>query len=271
VSSTGVVTGVAAGTATITATSEGVSGTAAITVTPAPPPSALWPNEPPGMTVITERAFNAKGEDHWSDEPSPNYSIVQDSDAPKSPTSVGQALYPAGFVAGSEPISLNRNLGTTYHTLYVSFWFKFSPNFVGQPATNKIFHIFIADVNRVFLYLLGGGSQPLSPQFELQQVPVAGGARDLPPNVQPNFVVQRGRWYRWEFVLTSNTGDNADGKLDWWIDGVKMASYSDLQITRSSQSNIWQILQWAPTWGGIGGVVPADQYERVDHIYISGK
>jgi hypothetical protein len=71
--------------------------------------------------------------------------------------------------------------------------------------------------------------------------------------------------------LTSNTGDNADGKLDWWIDGVKMGSYSDLQITRSSQSNIWQILQWAPTWGGIGGVVPADQYERMDHIYISGK
>src|SRR5205823_3532607 len=40
VSSSGVVTGVAAGSATITATSEGKSGTAAITVTAAPPPGS---------------------------------------------------------------------------------------------------------------------------------------------------------------------------------------------------------------------------------------
>lgn len=40
VSSTGVVTGVAAGTATITASSEGKSGTATVTVTAPPPPSA---------------------------------------------------------------------------------------------------------------------------------------------------------------------------------------------------------------------------------------
>jgi uncharacterized protein YjdB len=46
VSSTGVVTGVAAGSATITATSSGIAGTSAITVTAGPPP-------PPVVTTVT--------------------------------------------------------------------------------------------------------------------------------------------------------------------------------------------------------------------------
>jgi hypothetical protein len=30
-------------------------------------------------------------------------------------------------------------------------------------------------------------------------------------------------------------------------------------------------MRWDPTWGGLGGTVPADQYMYLDHIYISGK
>jgi hypothetical protein len=236
--------------------------------------SDAWPNEPAGMRVISERKFDAKNEASWKDEPSADFSIEQDADAPKSPTSVGEAYYPAGFVAGSEPISVNRDLGSTAHSLYISFWVKFSPNWFGQAASNKIVHIFISDVNRVFLYGLGEGSAPMSPRVGLQQVPVANGAfgsRDLRPNLIPDAKLLPGRWHRWELLLTSNTGGNSDGQADWWLDGVHVGSYSDLAIVTASQGHTWQILQWAPTWGGIGGAVPAGQYMRMDHIYISGK
>jgi hypothetical protein len=236
--------------------------------------SELWPNEPAGMKVISERRFDAKNEAGWRDEPSPDFSIVEDSSAPKSPMDVGQAIYPAGFVAGSEPISDNLSLGNIAQTIYLSFWVKFSPNWVAQPASNKILHIFIGDVNRVFLYGFGGGSDPMVPQVALQQVPVGSGqfgSRDLPPRLAPDARLIPGKWHRWELVLTCNTAGNADGRVDWWIDGVHVGSYSDLAIVTANQPHTWQIVQWAPTWGGIGGKVPADQYMRIDHMYVSGK
>jgi len=55
VSGSGMVYARAAGTATDTATSEGHSGMASITVTTtAPPPPGSWPNEPAGFTLIND-------------------------------------------------------------------------------------------------------------------------------------------------------------------------------------------------------------------------
>jgi hypothetical protein len=31
------------------------------------------------------------------------------------------------------------------------------------------------------------------------------------------------------------------------------------------------MLEWNPTWGGLGGSITATQYMWMDHIYISGK
>ncbi len=53
VSGSGLVAGVAAGTATITASSEGQSGTAAVTVS-----GAAWPNEPVGFRVLNDWGFD---------------------------------------------------------------------------------------------------------------------------------------------------------------------------------------------------------------------
>src|SRR6266851_2519939 len=60
VSGSGLVPGVAVGSATITATSEGKNGTAAIVVTaaPPPPPGGAWPNEPAGFTVVQDWAMS---------------------------------------------------------------------------------------------------------------------------------------------------------------------------------------------------------------------
>src|SRR5690242_18562468 len=54
----GLVSALLAGTSTITATSEGKSGTASLTVTALPPPPpAGWPNEPSGLSVWSDYGF----------------------------------------------------------------------------------------------------------------------------------------------------------------------------------------------------------------------
>src|SRR5207244_12353420 len=61
VSAGGLVSALVAGTSTVTATSEGISGSAPLTVTLLPPPtSGSWANEPAGFTTITDYDVGAQ-------------------------------------------------------------------------------------------------------------------------------------------------------------------------------------------------------------------
>jgi hypothetical protein len=160
----GLVTGLAKGSATITATSETKSGTSAITVTdslptggdtvpgdtvpndttpqePAPssPPSTgLYPNEPAGFVPIAEHRFSCRpGEDQcqprgiWTHEPGgiDNFSIQHDATAPQSPDSVGRTLFPTGQPSGSAPVWFDGwgdggYASAFYRKLYVSLWVR---------------------------------------------------------------------------------------------------------------------------------------------------
>ena len=118
VSATGLVTGVAAGLVTATATSEGKSGQSVDSVLanapPPPPPPGGNPNEPAGFQRFAENDFTVPMLDHtaptgllglWRAEilDSDN-TYVADAAAPKSPLPVFQGKYPAGWTAGYTPI-----------------------------------------------------------------------------------------------------------------------------------------------------------------------
>ena len=274
VSSSGLVRGIAAGNATISALSETKTGTAAISVTAAtpPPPGGV---EPAGMTVVTERSFSSLNEDGWTNTGGSDYSIQSDAAAPKSPSSVGQILFPAGFGAGNAPAVLEKVFGGTNKTIYVSFWLKLSSNWVGQQAgVNKIFHFWIGGSNHLFLNAAGTGNGSLTAEVWLQGI-VAGGnfdagkTADFAPNLGASGQLVRGQWAHWEMVFTGNSSGASDGSVEWWLDGVKVGSYSGIQFV--SGAGTWQSMEWSPTWGGSGGTVPADQFMSIDHIYISGK
>ncbi len=79
VTGSGLVTGLVVGVATITATSEGKSGSAALTVAVMNP--QLWPNEPAGFTPIVDRPFDAVAELGWW--ASSLLTVVADPTAPK--------------------------------------------------------------------------------------------------------------------------------------------------------------------------------------------
>ena len=227
---------------------------------------------PLGCTLISDRHFVALNEAGWTDYRATNFSLVPDATAPQVQPTVGQVLYPAGFGGGTEPVNLYVPLGNRA-TLYLSFWLKISPNFYGHPnsSVNKIFHIWIGGVNRVYLAAMGAGTTAsFQPQVRLQQVP-AQGNYNLGPNLVPSTAMVRDRWYKWEVVLRTNTPGVADGSVEFWLNGVKVASYPAVQFVAAGQGNTWESINWAPTWGGTGGVVPADQWMRMNEIYLSGR
>lgn len=241
--------------------------------------------EPQGMSVLTERPFSGVDEDGWA-VPSPpdinNYTIVSDAAGPRSAPLVAAIRFPAGFSGGNSPAQTERSLGSTAGTLYVSIWIKLSSNWVGHPTgTNKVLHFWLAGLNRVFAFIDGSGSNVLKPYVGLQGIaaPYNDGAGQIATsvNLRPNVVGQtevaiiRGQWYRWEIVFQVNTGGGANGTADWWIDGVKVAHYMGIPYVSASQSRFFDVMRWDPTWGGLGGAVPADQFMYMDHIYVSGK
>ncbi len=283
VNGSGVVTAVAVGTAQITATSETIAGSATLSVVAPPPPPPPGSIEPSGMSVITERAFNAAVEDGW-DLPSwvdPNdWKIVADAAAPYSPSNILQIRFPAGFTGGDSPALSEKPFGTGVGTLYVSMWIKLSSNWVGHlTGTNKVLHFWIGGANRVFAYVDGSGSNTLKPYIGLQGIATSfndgfgnnSTSINLRPNVQTGSQIVRGQWYHWEMVFTSNTNGSANGTADWWINGVQVGHYTGIGYVSSSQSRNFTTMKLDPTWGGLGGTVPADQFMWMDHIYLSGK
>lgn len=277
VSSSGVVTALAVGgPIQITATSESKSGSAALTVAAPPPPPPGGSVEPAGMTPVTERPFSAITEDGWSLEygTSQNLSIQQDALAPKSALSILEMRFPAGFTAGAAPNSLERGLsgGTT---LYFAYWMKVSSNWYGQEtSTNKVFHFWIGGLNRLYTSVHGAGNGALSTWVNIQGV-VTGGQfdggtnGDFGPNLGAPGTIVRGQWHHYEFIFKANTSGQADGSIEWWLDGVKVGSKGGIQWV--SGAGQWETVKWSPTWGGLGGSVPADQFMSLDHLYISRK
>lgn len=250
--------------------------TAIVEVTALPPPNPAYPHEPAGFTKLTERSFTTLVESGWDTTAASgsdtNFSIRSDASAPKSPPSVGQIFYPAGFVGGGEPVNVFKYGFTGNTRLYASFWVRFSPNWVGHPSSgvNKIFHFIIANVNKVFLSAQGFDSDPLQATVFLQQVPGVDG-RVLDPNLNTGSAqIIRGHWHRWELLLTTNTGSQFNGSAEWWIDGVRVGSYSDIAYVGSGESHTWDGIQWAPTWGGGPVTLQAAQNQQIDHVYISG-
>ncbi len=125
VGSSGVVTGVAAGQATITATSSGKTGTSIVTVTAAPPP--------PGGTLLFEEDFEDANllQRGWYD----NTSVLLNT-TEHIAGSISSAQY--HYLAGAQMPTTGgsqRHKFTPTSSLYISYYVKYSANWVGSGQT----------------------------------------------------------------------------------------------------------------------------------------
>jgi hypothetical protein len=280
VSGSGLVSGLVVGSVTITATSEGQSGTAAVMVTALPPPPSggTWPNEPAGMTLLSDYGMDqpiptsgdvpiaGSGGWHVVSNAPPGSSggwttLGSDAGAPLSPPSVYQAVYPVGMKDGGAP-------GTVYwasgllNQCYFGFWWKPSNPWQGDPSgTNKIAFGFVGG-STIFLSMHGAPGGP----YHLQVQDEMGG------NVNYDGItnITLGQWYRIEWYF-SYPGSGTSGTMQLWLGDATGKTTLEIATSVYLPGPI-SMVQFSPTWGGNVGAVKTEQdmYEY-DHVHLSTK
>ncbi|HEV2750269.1 MAG TPA: Ig-like domain-containing protein [Gemmatimonadales bacterium] len=263
VDSTGLVTGESQGTATITATEQGKTGSAVVTVVP--PGTGPWTHEPAGLSVISDQPWDAVTSLGWSLQFGVMPLIVADPSAPLSPPDVLQITYPIGFASGSAPSTVIHSLPGTKQ-LYVGMWWKPSNPWQGNDSNaNKIQYVFTNGSGSVFMVMYGPRGGP----YELRVFPQFNTSSDvwLTPNVM-NVPVTLGQWHKIEWLLVYNTTTSPpNGICRWWLDGQLLGDYYNVQFP----SEPLAFYKVAPVFGGNGGPKVETDYYWYDHVHLSGR
>ena len=247
-----------------------------------------WPNEPPGLTTLSDYGFDDPipvtgnltvpvGTSGWSVYANPvgNGSHALDPDAPFSPPDVYQVEYPKGFVGGAAPATLEYDFSPRPRELYSGFWWKPSDPFQGHSSNvNKIVFVMTptqqsSDGALDLLYFdMVRGPWRIFCQNDL----LAGGGPTAGALLTGNVTqtnVALGQWHRIEIYLQYSTGANADGVVQWWVDGQLNGSYTNLKMV---QDGGFKDVQFSPTWGGGSQDTKAENdYFWFDHVHLSGR
>lgn len=265
VSGSGLATALLAGTATITATSEGQSGSASLTVTLLPPPpSGGWPNEPAGLTTITDQPWDALTTLGWNIVYNANGYVTIGADllAPQSAPSVLQYMYPAGFAGGSAPATEYIGLPSAKR-IYMGMWWKASNPWQGHSSgVNKIQFLFPGSGGDIYMAMYGppGGPYELSVLPQFPNLPSSW----YRPNVA-NVPVTLGQWHRIEWLI-DYSASSSNGGMQWWLDGQLIGSYTNVQFPSAGMIEY----HLSPTWGGMGDTKSQTDYYWFDQVRISG-
>jgi hypothetical protein len=238
---------------------------------PPPPPPAGWPNEPAGMTLLSDWGLDQVlptsgdvpivGSGGWKIVENASVGSSQgwatralDAGAPSSPSNVYDFVYPAGMIEGVSPAAVYYD-GFNADEIYVGFWWKPSSPFDTGPNGNKIAFIFNGGGDtggQQFLILYPDGRLHVLPEYP-------GDYRWRTPNVNAT-VVQLGVWHRVEWYT-----NRVNGTLKWWLDGVLQGSYTN--VTNPVK---FDMFQFNPTWGGnIGARKTQTDHYWFDHAHLS--
>jgi hypothetical protein len=229
-----------------------------------------WPNEPAGLTVVSDGPFDALNANGWRGQRrqttnGSGLSVTTDSTAPLVPSRVLTFVYAAGYEGGSEPGVEFFHLPVPTRETYFGFWWKPSDPWQAHPSgVNKIAFLFPATSGGGSIYIMmyrdaNGYTLQVEPTF-------VSDTRRLVPNVVAT-PVTLGAWHRIEWYATYSTGPTGrDGVVKWWLDGVLQGSYSDLQMPDDSGFVEYTI---APTWGGVGATKAETDCYWYQHAHIS--
>lgn len=285
VNSSGLVTGVALGSTTITVSSPSLSTQVPVTVSEF--------NEPAGYVPIVQRGMNSKaanttdeiGSEGWApDEANDAFSITTDETAPLSPPNVGFMPFPAQAIGGGStyspgklrPFNFPGFYGVSYRKLYVRYAIQYSENFQGHNSSvNKQLFIWMdTQGGRFVSRAFGSGSNPLNLDVAMQGGPQSSSA--FPANVGGQTgELSRGDWHIIEFQVEMNSFNgstaNSDGILRVWIDGDLTHEYTNMKyMGDNEQGELMYQITHELHWGGLGGTIIEDMFVLLDDIYVSG-
>jgi uncharacterized protein YjdB len=282
VSSSGLVTANANGSATIKATAGGVSGAAAVTVESGPPGGF---NEPAGMstqintgpvtstsvfTVFSPSTPSSLGD--WSG----NLTTV--------PGGTGlRVTYPPTLPGGNSPARWGVGIpsaGTGWY--YQRMKVRFSPNWtmngnvdvkLCEPRTQQTgsgagadendviaAHDFETQSTHAFLFLALQG--PNGHFADLTEQPEFAAAANLAGDA----------WHTMEVLFAPESSPGAgNGTYTAWVDGTQIAHYTSVPWLASGNQVGWPYLMFDPTYGGGTHSPVATMYWDFDQLYVSTK
>lgn len=274
------VTGVAAGSSTITATYNSSNKTAAVTVSN--PASGSWANAPAGGALLHDVNFsNLNGLfDVYG-----TTILTTDVTAPFSPSGVGLARLEARAMYGGN--QLEYATPVLYREMYFGLYWRTNPQFQGRSSGNKLFFLRGPGTNGVFS-MVGGPNMGQS-SFRLVWSHNSGHldnshimGSDLGLGAEPNVgngTLVPGVWYKIEcHIRASTTTTSRDGFIRWWLNGVLIGSYNQFNYAglNSSASNPGTMNEWlmTQTWDGSGDMgtsntIPWEHY--IDHLRLVGR
>ena len=262
----GTVTGVSAGTATITASVEGSTGTAAVAVTALSGGGTVrFANEPAGMTRVTDWSFPTLTGSGWTYQPEASFArIIQDASAPTDP-SVVEFVYPVGFPGGSAPgrVAAPR-FKSGARELYWAFTWKANASWQGHSSTiNKIGYGWQNGRTLFGLtwYWHDGTASPSISLFDQ-----GSNLRYFRPNTPHAAPVRAGEWHEVEvYYRPSSATGRADGIVKVWVNGVLMNNHINVVTTAGTLNDVY----FEPTWGGVGDRKSAEDHFRFGQARIS--
>jgi hypothetical protein len=251
--------------------------TAQVTLSALPPAgSNACTNEPPGLTVIFDAAWNAvppqsptTDADGWTAIGGRGrMSIVQDPNAPKSPQNVAAGKFPAGSAGGSAPFRFDRNFGRNLTTQYMCIFTMLDPAFTNNGNSGTKFGFLLTPYQ--------GGATGVNHYLNLTDnlgvnLQSAGGTLNRNMFSSFSLINNRGRWVKVEVLIQANTLGNADGIAQMWVNDTRVLNVSNVQYFFPSTAPAFNGITWNPTYGGGLNPVPYDMFQFIDHWRLSGK
>ncbi len=262
VGSVGLVTGRAPGSTAITAAAPNGKSAAGV-VTIDPPGAGPWPNEPSGLTVLSDQPWDLLTSLNWLLEFGVA-SVGLDLSAPLSPPDVLTETYPAGMAGGTAPGTETYLLGSGLTGLYMGLWWKVSDPWQGHSSSvNKIQFLFFGDGSDMPMVMYGppGGPYYLRVEPEFHNV----SSYWLTPNVN-SVPVTLGVWHRIEWLVVEDP-TTGTGVIRWWLDGQLVGDYNGVRFPPA----LITVYKLSPTWGGVGDMKSETDYYGIDHTHLSGR
>jgi len=270
----GRVTGITPGSAQITAVSGSTSGKATLEVWSPRSQAEVWSHEPAEYQLLSDHEGDAIEKGGWSGRGA-GLSVDQEgSEIYSGPNSLrfhyrqgdggpGKTVY-----AGNTWFELPGGKREVYVGLYLKLSTPWDEHQTGNDSPKLVF---LNDRET------GGGGDP----FYLRRGDdgkIDGNLQnnDAPPqrSLGQNIGTVRtepGRWAKVEFIVKMNSpGESYDGEFHLWVDGKKVAEYTDLWLSDAPTPS-FDAVNINPLWGGLGDTVAHDQYLWIDHVRVSGR
>ena len=196
-------------------------------------------------------------------------SIDSSQSAPGSSSGALRFRYPTGFHVGNAPDKVWVNF-TPISEIWVQYWAKYSGNFdFRQNGHKHAYWKLSGSATNFFIYRTGDPGDPDGNMAFIFQRTGSDHVSGIRYSNGPH--ISAGVWYKFTIHAVLNTGENANGVFQLWVNDQQVINSSNIPYLKGSDVGK-QIgsMEFTPVWGSQSGdVKPAEDYFWVDCTTIS--